>query len=165
MPSSSIFPCHVLVSRALLYYCPLAKPPLPPILEFHRAWIIWSSRSGGLPQWRTMAGFRGSVGAWWATELASKPGPGKFAHNAAHSHRPTLCKARPSWKRRTYFASRCQPAQNGQSFPGSEETGATRCVGDSEPRPKQQTMNFPETETWRGKIFRFFICRSHSAWP
>ena len=26
---------HALVPPALLYYCPIAKPPLPPILAFH----------------------------------------------------------------------------------------------------------------------------------
>ena len=37
----------------------------------------------------------------------------------------TLCKARPSWKR-TYFAPRCQFAQNGQIFPGKKESGVVR---------------------------------------
>ena len=90
---------HALVPLALLYYCPIAKPPLPPFWpRFTQGrWIIWSS---GLPQWRTMGGSGVSV----ESEHGAIGRPGK---SCTMPHAPTqpstLCKARPSWKR-TYFA-------------------------------------------------------------
>ena len=111
---------HALVPLALLYYCPIAKPPLPQFWRFTHGRIIWSS---GLPQWRTMGSSGVQLRAWghWeAWELVSST----MRH--AHTQLSTLCKAAcPSWKR-TYFAPRCQFAQNGQIFPGKKESGVER---------------------------------------
>ena len=87
-------------SSVLLPYCQTSASPHFGVSPRAGCWIIWSS---GLPQWRTMGGFKGSVGAWGHC-LPRSWRPGKSRHNAASSHTtPILCKADPSWKR-TYFA-------------------------------------------------------------
>ena len=147
-------------SSVLLPYCQTSASPHFGVSPRAGCWIIWSS---GLPQWRTMGGFKGSVGAWGHC-LPRSWRPGKSRHNAASSHTtPILCKADPSWKR-TYFAPRCQFAQNGQIFPGKKESGGAGDVRDWKLRPKWQTMNFARQRA-ACEPFPIFICRRHLAWP
>ena len=74
---------RALVPLALLYYCPIAKPPLPPFwLRFTQGrWIIWSS---GLPQWRTM----GSSGVSAESEHGAIGGLGRGAQCRTLPHNP-----------------------------------------------------------------------------
>ena len=144
-------------SSVLLPYCQTSASPFWPRFTQGRCWIIWSS---GLPQWRTMGG--SGVSAESEHGAIGRPGKSCTMPHAPTQPSTSLCKARPSWKR-TYFAPRCQFAQNGQIFPGKKESGVRAGTWETgnggqrdKPRHKRAAWEyFPHNE--------LFICSRHLA--